>query len=80
MSLAVSLYYSSTIQFDDLMVTSDKLFKDLGTDTTRASDPDIVLSEDDILKKLKRSRNHAAEGKYRDANDMIFDMRGKHGI
>ena len=28
----------------------------------------------------EQSRNHAAEGKYRDADDMIFDTRRKHRL
>jgi DNA-damage-inducible protein J len=38
------------------------------------------LTEDDVLKKLEVSRQHAAEGKVRDADDMISDMRQKYGI
>ncbi|MCR4655260.1 MAG: type II toxin-antitoxin system RelB/DinJ family antitoxin [Lachnospiraceae bacterium] len=44
------------------------------------ADPFVVLSEDDILKKLEVSRKHSAEGKYRNADDVISDMRDKYGI
>ena len=33
-----------------------------------------------VLKKLEISRQHAAEGKVRDADDVICDMRQKYGI
>lgn len=42
--------------------------------------PYMTLTEDDVLKKLEVSRQHAAEGKVRDADDMISDMRQKYGI
>lgn len=42
--------------------------------------PYITLTEDDVLKKLEASRQHAAEGKVRDADDVISDMRQKYGI
>ena len=96
---------SSTIQLrveDELKKQSDKLFKEVGTDTTTAIrmfltkaisvngfpfdvkkttwNPYISLSEDEILQKLEVSRSHASEGKYRDADDVISDMREKYGL
>ncbi len=43
-------------------------------------DPFVALSEEDILNKLETSRKHADECKYRDADDVIADMRSKYGI
>ncbi len=43
-------------------------------------DPFVALSEEDILNKLETSRKHADEGKYRNADDVIADMRTKYGI
>ena len=96
---------ASTIQVrvdDDLKNDADKLFKDLGTDTTtairmfltqailndgfpfeirrRPVDPFDVLSEDEILEKLARSRTHAAQGRSRDAEAVISDKRAKYGL
>lgn len=42
--------------------------------------PYVALTEDDVLKKLETSRQHAVEGKVRDADDVISDMRQKYGI
>lgn len=42
--------------------------------------PYVTLTEDDVLKKLEISRQHTAEGKVRDADDVICDMRQKYGI
>ena len=42
--------------------------------------PYVTLTEDDVLKKLEISRQHAAESKVRDADDVICDMRQKYGI
>lgn len=81
---------ASTIQVradDDLKIKSDKLFKDLGTDTATAirlfltqalavngfpfeinrasANPYEALTEHEILDKLEKSREHAAQGKYR---------------
>ena len=42
--------------------------------------PYVTLTEDDVHKKLEVSRQHAAEGKVRDADDVICDMRKKYGI
>ncbi|WP_026658754.1 type II toxin-antitoxin system RelB/DinJ family antitoxin [Butyrivibrio sp. AC2005] len=97
---------ASTIQVrvdDDLKHDSDRLFKNLGTDTTTAIrmflkkavasngfpfdvtlgdayNPIKPLTEDEFMSKLQRSREHAAQGKYRDADDVISDMRGKYGL
>lgn len=40
----------------------------------------MTLTEDEVLKKLEASRQHAAEGMVRDADDVISDMRQKYGI
>ena len=45
-----------------------------------ADSPYAALSEDEILRKLEVSKRHADEGKYRDADDVIADMRKKYGI
>ncbi len=42
--------------------------------------PYIALSEEEILRKLGQSRLHASQGKYRDADEVISDMRTKYGI
>ena len=42
--------------------------------------PYVALSEEEILNKLEMSRKHAEEGKYRDADDIVSDMRSKYGI
>ena len=44
------------------------------------SNPYIPMSEETVLSKLERSRQHAAEGKVRVADDVISDMRSKYGI
>lgn len=96
---------ASTIQVrvdEDLKNRADKLFRDLGTDTTTAirifltqailndgfpfeikrttPDPYKKLTEEELLEKLELSRTHAAEGKLRDADDVISDMRAKYGL
>ena len=42
--------------------------------------PYVTLTEDEVLKKLEASRQHASEGMVRDADDVISDMRQKYGI
>lgn len=42
--------------------------------------PYTPLSEEELLNKLKISRKQAEEGKYRDADDVIFDLRTKYGL
>ncbi|MCC8127011.1 MAG: type II toxin-antitoxin system RelB/DinJ family antitoxin [Clostridiales bacterium] len=98
---------SSTIQIrvdDDLKKKSDRLFKDLGTDTTSAirifltqavanngfpfeikrNPADVSLyaamSEDEILERLRMSREHSMQGKQREAKEVISDMRSKYGL
>lgn len=47
----------------------------------RASvNPYEALTEHEILDKLEKSREHAAQGMYKDAIDVSFDMRAKYGI
>jgi len=96
---------ASTIQIrvdDDLKLRSDKLFKDLGTDTTTAIrifltqalavngfpfeikrvnvNPYEALSEMKILEKLEKSRKHASQGMYKNAEDVSRDMRAKYEL
>ena len=96
---------ASTIQVrvdDDLKSRSDKLFHDLGTDTTTAIrmfltkalavngfpfeikketyDPYKALTENEFFEKLENSREHAAQGMYRDAEEVVLDMRKKYGL
>ena len=42
--------------------------------------PYTAMSEEEILRKLKQSRLHASQGKYRDADEVVSDMRTKYGI
>lgn len=42
--------------------------------------PYDVLSEEAFMKKLERSRKHAKQGKIKDADEMISDMRDKYGL
>ena len=42
--------------------------------------PYLSLSEEQLLQKLENSRKHAEQGNYRDADDVVSDMRKKYGI
>lgn len=42
--------------------------------------PYVALTEDEILGKLERSRAHAAQGMYKEAEDVVRDMRAKYGL
>lgn len=39
-----------------------------------------ALTEHEILDKLEKSREHAAQGMYKDAADVSCDMRAKYGL
>lgn len=39
-----------------------------------------IRVDDELLQKLELARNHAKQGKYRDADDVVGDMRTKYGI
>ena len=45
-----------------------------------SANPYAAMSEDEILLKLERSREHAKQGKYRDADEVITDIRGEYGL
>ena len=42
--------------------------------------PYAAMSEDEIFRKLEKSRLHASQGKYRDADEVVSDLRQKYGI
>lgn len=42
--------------------------------------PYLPLSEEQLLQKLELSRKHAEQGQYRNADDVISDMRAKYGL
>lgn len=96
---------ASTIQVrvdNELKAKADKLFQDLGTDTTTAirifltqalavngfpfeikrvaPNPYAPLSELKLQNKLEKSREHAAQGNVKDADEVTCDMRAKYGL
>lgn len=44
------------------------------------TNPYEALAEHEILDKLEKSRAHAAQGMYKDALELSYDMRAKYGI
>ena len=44
------------------------------------ANPYMSLSEDELLHTLETARKNARQGNYRDADDMISDMRTKYGL
>ena len=45
-----------------------------------SENPYLPLSEEQLLQKLELSRKHAEQGQYRNADDVISDMRAKYGL
>ena len=45
-----------------------------------SENPYLPLSEEQLLQKLELSRKHAEQGQYRNADDVISDMRVKYGL
>lgn len=44
------------------------------------SNPYEALTENEILDKLEKSREHAVQGMYKDATEVSRDMRAKYGL
>ena len=44
------------------------------------SNPYETLTEQEMLDKLKKSREHAAQGMYKEATEVSLDMRTKYGL
>lgn len=42
--------------------------------------PYEALTEHEILNKVEKFREHAAQGMYKDAAEVSHDMRAKHGL
>ncbi len=38
------------------------------------------MTEEEMMIKLKRSREHCEEVKYREADNVVSDLRGKYGL
>ena len=45
-----------------------------------SENPYKALSEVEMLEKLVKAREHASQGMYKDASDVIHDMRTKYGL
>lgn len=45
-----------------------------------SSNPYEALSEHEMLRKLEKSREHAAQGQYKEAVEVSRDMRDKYGL
>lgn len=46
----------------------------------QTENPYLPMSEDEMLAKLAASRQHANQGKYKDADTVIEELRGKYGL
>lgn len=46
----------------------------------RSVNPYSSLTESELLTKLDTSREHAAQGKYREAANVVSSLRGKYGL
>ena len=44
------------------------------------ANPYETLTEQEILDKLEKSREHAAQGMYKDATEVSRDVRAKYGL
>ena len=44
------------------------------------SNPYEALTENELLDKLEKSREHAVQGMYKDATEVSRDMRAKYGL
>ena len=42
--------------------------------------PYAYMTEDELMAKLERSRKHADEGIYKEADNMVAEMRAKYGL
>ncbi len=42
--------------------------------------PYTAMTEEELLRKLENSRRHAEEGKYREADIIVSDIRAKYGV
>ena len=47
---------------------------------TSSANPYAAMSEEEFLEKLEKSRKHAEQGKFKDAENVVADMRAKYGI
>lgn len=87
---------------EELKIKSDRLFKELGMDTTTAirifltqavandgfpfeikrmvQNPYDLLTEEELLQKLKKSREAAARREYRPAESVVSDVKEKYGL
>lgn len=45
-----------------------------------SANPYEALTELELLEKLEKSREHAAQGMFRDADEISRDMRTKYGL
>ena len=45
-----------------------------------SSNPYGTLTEQEMLDRLKKSREHAAQGMYEEATEVSYDMRTKYGL
>lgn len=44
------------------------------------ANPYVFMTEEELLLKLAKSKDHADQGKYKDAEIVISDMREKYGL
>ncbi len=47
---------------------------------TQTYHPFMLMTEEEMLAKLEKSRKQSKDGKYREADAVISDMRSKYGL
>ena len=47
---------------------------------TSVKNPFSYMTEDELMAKLERSRKNADEGNYKEAGNMVAEMRAKYGL
>lgn len=47
---------------------------------TMEYNPYTAMTKEQMLTKLEKSRQHGEEGRYREADEVISDMRSKNGL
>ncbi len=78
--------YSLTEKRGRYMIEAIRIMQEIGIDYMLENGMEQtllskgILSEEEMMAKLERSRSHCKEGKFRDEKEVVSDMRAKYGL
>lgn len=61
-------------------IANNEFFFEIRKNSRAEYNPYEAMTEEELLEKLKYSRQHCEEGRCREADKVVFNLKGKYGL